>query len=210
MSNPRDTGRKSWIKMSQLKAATRTLKNVRIADEQPIENASPQSLKVPPQFDYHARRRDYLFKRTKDNDTSIVFVINQPDAFNVTYTLRTLCSSQKERSRETQLQQGEERETRILPQEENHDMLDAQGNGSRATNSRDERDRVPGLIFRNRYRSPLYRVQKFWNRYRSRLDWFRNFWSRSRNRLGPVPRPGTRLVFSLFLHLMSCNWKENN
>jgi len=44
--------------------------------------------------------------------------------------LRTLRSSQKQVPHETQLQQGEERETNIPTEEENYDMLDAQGNHS--------------------------------------------------------------------------------
>ena len=45
--------------------------------------------------------------------------------------MRTLRSSQKQVPRETQPQQGEERETNIPTEEENHDMLDAQGNDGR-------------------------------------------------------------------------------
>ncbi|KAJ8439603.1 hypothetical protein Cgig2_017170 [Carnegiea gigantea] len=64
-------------------------------------------------------RHDYPFKRRKDSDNSILSAINQPDAFNVPHG--------------TQLQQGEERETNISAEEENHDRLDAQGNDSRTT-----------------------------------------------------------------------------
>ncbi|KAJ8435251.1 hypothetical protein Cgig2_005303 [Carnegiea gigantea] len=80
-------------------------------------------------------RHDYPFKRRKDNNNSILSSINQPDAFNgmSALRLRTLRSSQKQVPRETQLQQGEERETNIPVEEENHDMLDAQGNDSRTT-----------------------------------------------------------------------------
>ncbi|KAJ8433986.1 hypothetical protein Cgig2_012679 [Carnegiea gigantea] len=46
MSNPRDASRKSWIKMSQLKGAMRTLENVRIVAKQPTDNASAESPKV--------------------------------------------------------------------------------------------------------------------------------------------------------------------
>ncbi|KAJ8426767.1 hypothetical protein Cgig2_010199 [Carnegiea gigantea] len=60
---------------------------------------------------------------------------DQLDASNVTsaLSLRTLCSSQKRVPLETTLQQGEERETNIPQEEENHDMLDAWGNMSRTT-----------------------------------------------------------------------------
>ncbi|KAJ8428899.1 hypothetical protein Cgig2_024968 [Carnegiea gigantea] len=80
-------------------------------------------------------RHDYPFKRRKHNNNSILYAINQPDAFNGTSALRlrTLRSSQKQIPCETQLQQGEERETNIPAEEENHDMLDAQGNDSRTT-----------------------------------------------------------------------------
>ncbi|KAJ8438377.1 hypothetical protein Cgig2_006295 [Carnegiea gigantea] len=85
--------------------------------------------------DSHNPRHDYLFKRRKDNDTSVLSAIDQPDAFKDTsaLSLGTLRSSQKRVPRETQRQQGEERETNTPPEEENHDMLDAQGNESRTT-----------------------------------------------------------------------------
>ncbi|KAJ8425719.1 hypothetical protein Cgig2_015867 [Carnegiea gigantea] len=202
MSNLRDAGRKSWIKMSQLKGAMRTLKNVRVVAERLTDNAPPESLKVrrallqsntslnqgvfdiclktqatsasyaaeqvpretqlqqreereniPPEeendemLDAHGNgrttakldranaRHDYPFKRRKDSDNSVLSAMNQPDAFNGTSALRlrTLRSPQKQVPREIQLQQGEERETNISAEEENHDMLDAQGNDSRTT-----------------------------------------------------------------------------
>ncbi|KAJ8445776.1 hypothetical protein Cgig2_000956 [Carnegiea gigantea] len=87
------------------------------------------------QLDSHNPSHDYLFKRRKDNVTSILSAIDQPDTSNGTsaLSLRTLHSSQKRVPLETQLQQGEERETYIPLEEENHDMLGAQGNGSRTT-----------------------------------------------------------------------------
>ena len=87
----------------------------------------------PSKLDRANARYDYPFKRQKDNNNSILSAINQPDAFNgaSALRLRTLRSSQKQVPRETQLQQGEERETNIPTEEENHDMLDAQGNDGR-------------------------------------------------------------------------------
>lgn len=83
----------------------------------------------------HNPRHDYPFKRRKDNGTSILSAINQPDTFNGTsaLSLRTLHSSHKKVPRESQLWQREEREASIPPEEENHNILDAQRNNSRIT-----------------------------------------------------------------------------